>query len=226
MTQYVIASSKGWFDLHRKSNEFEALDIVSITSKSQLTLSVLDQINPRFVFFTHWNWIVEPEIFHKYECVVFHTAPLPFGRGGSPIQNLIARKIYTAPVCALHMTEVLDGGPIYDSVDISLHGTIEDIFSRIAAVVETLILRIVKFEPSPNPQVGEPVCFKRRNEFDSEVSSQCDLTDFYDAIRMVDGEGYPNAYIKYGRFKLEFSRAVLEDGSLVAKVIVKEDENS
>ena len=47
--------------------------------------------------------------------IVFHTAPLPYGRGGSPIQNLIVRgHISPAPVCALKMVSGLDEGPIYD----------------------------------------------------------------------------------------------------------------
>lgn len=75
--------------------------------------------------------------------MVFHTAPLPFGRGGSPIQNLIARKIDAAPVCAFRMTDVLDGGPIYDSIQVSLSGTIEEIFNRIANIIDTLIIKII-----------------------------------------------------------------------------------
>ena len=226
MNKYVIASSKNWFTKHQQSDEFRCLDICYITEKEDLTLDFLDSIKPRFIFFPHWSWIVESEIFEKYECIVFHTAPLPFGRGGSPIQNLIVRKIDSAPVCALRMTEVLDGGPIYDSIPISLSGTIEQIFEHISISVEALIIKIIKEQPEPKPQVGEPVYFKRRTPAESELSKFCDITDIYDKIRMLDGYDYPKAYILYGDMKVEFSQALLVDGLLSAKVFIKKTEES
>ena len=69
--------------------------------------------NPDLVFFPHWHWIVPSEIHRTYQCILFHAAPLPYGRGGSPIQNLILNGFKEAPVCALKMTEGLDSGPIY-----------------------------------------------------------------------------------------------------------------
>lgn len=41
---------------------------------------------------------------------------------------------------------------------------------------------------------------------------------------MLDGEGYPNAYIKFGRYRLEFSRAGLKNGSILADVKIIEEE--
>ncbi|MCC8460890.1 MAG: hypothetical protein LN545_02675 [Candidatus Megaira endosymbiont of Carteria cerasiformis] len=223
MTKYVVASSKRWFNQHQRSDEYKAFDIIHITSKEELTVDFLDRIKPRFVFFPHWNWIVQPEIFKKYECVVFHTAPLPFGRGGSPIQNLIARKIDAAPVCALRMTDVLDGGPIYDSIQVSLSGTIEEIFNRIANIIDTLIIKIIQFQPQPKPQVGEPVYFKRRTSSENEITKCSNIRDVYDKIRMLDGYDYPKAYIYYGGFKLEFSKANLCGETLTANVLIKKE---
>ena len=131
MNKSVIAYSKNWFKNHPKSDEFEKLELIEITNKADLNLENLTRINPRYVFFPHWNWKVEPEIFEAFECVVFHTAPLPYGRGGSPIQNLIIRGITKSPVCALKMTDILDGGPIYDSRERSREGDIDEIFSEI-----------------------------------------------------------------------------------------------
>ena len=31
------------------------------------------------------------EIHENYKCIIFHMTDLPFGRGGSPLQNLISR---------------------------------------------------------------------------------------------------------------------------------------
>jgi len=40
-------------------------------------------------------WIILKEIFENYEIILFHMTDLPYGRGGSPLQNLIVRgKVY------------------------------------------------------------------------------------------------------------------------------------
>ena len=142
MTNYVVASSKDWYNECAHSKEYNSLNIIKITAKDELNLGFLEKVNPRYIFFPHWSWKVDSEIFERYECVVFHTAPLPFGRGGSPIQNLILRDIKKSPVCALRMTEILDGGPIYDSIEVSLDGSIAEIFLKIAICVEILIIKI------------------------------------------------------------------------------------
>ena len=107
----VIACSKKWFEVDKQI--IEQNDVLILSEKEDLTLSVLSDFKPDFIFFPHWNWIVSAEIHKNYECVVFHTAPLPYGRGGSPIQNLILENFSSSPVCALKMTSELDAGPIY-----------------------------------------------------------------------------------------------------------------
>ena len=226
MCQYVIVSSQPWFKNHPKSDDFKEFDFIEIYKKEELTLEYLAKINPRYIFFTHWNWIVPSDIFKAYECVVFHTAPLPYGRGGSPIQNLIVRKHKTAPVCALRMTEVIDGGPIYCSKEVKLQGTIDEIFKEIAVVVEELIIYICRCEPTPKAQIGEPFYFKRLTQVDNEISEHLMLDEIYDRIRMVDGQNYPKAFMKYGSYKIEFSRASLAENELVAQIrIVKNDDS-
>jgi len=220
---YVIASSKDWFDMADRAEEFSALDFHLMRTREDLDPAILEKLAPRFIFFVHWNWIVPPEIFERYACVVFHTAPLPFGRGGSPIQNLIVRGIDHAPVCALKMTGTLDGGPIYASLDVALEGTIEQIFERIAAAVEQLILTIVRDEPTPVEQVGTPVYFKRRTPAESEIPSDCDLSAIYDRIRMVDGLDYPRAFVRLGSHRIEFFDASIQDGELLARVRIIEN---
>jgi methionyl-tRNA formyltransferase len=221
MRKYVIAASKDWFRKHKKSSRFDALTIYDISEREELTIEVLDEVAPRFVFFPHWNWIVPPEIFNRYECVVFHTAPLPYGRGGSPVQNLIVRGFNRTPVCALRMSELLDGGPIYQSVEISLAGTIDEIFERIASAVEAMIVAIAEDEPVPVEQVGEPTYFKRRTPAESEIPASSNLADIYNRVRMLDGQGYPPAYIEYGEYRIEFSEASLGNEELTAKVRIK-----
>jgi methionyl-tRNA formyltransferase len=217
MLNYVIASSKDWFDKHLKTSEFNSLNIIKISSREQLNLEFLEKINPRYIFFPHWNWRVNSEIYERFDCVVFHTAPLPYGRGGSPIQNLIIRGIKHAPVCALKMTETLDGGPIYDSIEISLEGTITDIFFRIALCVDKLIVKICKENTIPKEQIGDTLIFDRLSYADNELKSEYSIKEIYDRIRMVDGENYKNAYINYGDYKIEFSNCEIDSKQLTAK---------
>lgn len=218
MSRYVLAMSNDWFRRHEASQAFDKLDLRVISHRDELTLDVLREIDPRYVFFPHWNWIVPPEIFERYECVVFHTAPLPYGRGGSPIQNLILRGFDRAPVCALRMSKVVDGGPIYGAMDVSLEGTLDEIFGRIAECVEQLILRICAAEPEPKDQSGDPVHFRRLAEADNELPGDASLRSLYDRIRMLDGAGYPKAYLVHGEHRLEFSEASIGADELVAKV--------
>jgi methionyl-tRNA formyltransferase len=223
LSKSVIAYSRDWFKIYPKSDEFKKLELIEITNKNDLILENLERINPKYVFFAHWNWRVDPEIFETFECIVFHTAPLPYGRGGSPIQNLIIRGVNKAPVCALKMTDVLDGGPIYDSQKISLDGNINEIFSRIARSVEELIIKICKANPTPLPQKGAVVTFQRLSYADNELSQKHTINELYDRIRMVDGGGYKRAYIYFGDHKIEFSEAKIENNELLARIRIFKD---
>jgi methionyl-tRNA formyltransferase len=223
LRKLVVACSKTWFANHPKSNEFKKLGLIEITNKADLNLENLKEINPRYIFFPHWNWKVGPEIFEAFECVVFHTAPLPYGRGGSPIQNLIIRGVNKAPVCALKMTNVFDGGPIYDRQEISLDGNIDKIFSEIAKSIEELILRICNLNPVPVPQKGNVLSFKRLSYKNNLLLEEYAISELYDRIRMVDGEGYQRAYIKFGDHKIEFSDAKIVNEEMFARIRVFKD---
>jgi len=221
MINYVVASSKDWYIEHPKSKEYDDLNIFEIKTKADLNLELLEKINPRYIFFPHWNWKVDSEIFERYECVVFHTAPLPFGRGGSPIQNLILRNIEKTPVCALRMTEILDGGPIYDSLEVTLDGTITEIFSKIAVCVEKIIIKICQENIEPIEQIGTVVSFNRLTYADNELKSEYSIKELYDRIRMVDGLDYQRAYLNFGKNKIEFTEAHLDKNCLIAKIKIQ-----
>lgn len=225
MISYVVASSRDWFKNHLKSPDYEKLNIVEISNKDDLNPQVLNKINPRYIFFPHWSWIVEPEIYEKFECVVFHTAPLPFGRGGSPIQNMIIRGMEKSPLCAIKMTSIIDGGAIYDSMDVSLHGTITEIFSGIAQATDKLIVKICQNNPEPRDQTGEITVFKRLTYADNELLPQYSIKAIYDRVRMVDGSGYSKAYINFGDYKIEFSQAKILNNELFANIRLFADEN-
>ena len=122
----LICNSKNWFALDEKNKS--RFETKVVTKKEDLRVSFINEFNPEYIFFVHWNWKVEKEIYNNFKCVAFHTSPIPYGRGGSPIQNLILEGFESAPVCALKMTASLDAGPIYSKVDISLQGSLSKIF--------------------------------------------------------------------------------------------------
>ena len=225
MINYVVACSKDWYIEHPKSEKYNELNIIEIKTKADLNLEVLEKINPHYIFFPHWNWRVDSKIFERYECVVFHTSPLPFGRGGSPIQNLILRNIEKAPVCALKMTEILDGGPIYDSTEVNLDGTISEIFLRIAVCVEKLIIKICQENIEPQEQRGDIVTFNRLTYADNELKSDYSIKELYDRIRMVDGAGYKNAYINFGDYKIDLSDSQIKNNEIIAKIRLYRNNN-
>lgn len=215
----AICSSRNWFKLNPSSSD--AHFVKYFKSEADLTVEALVEFNPDYVFFPHWNWIVKNEIHDNFNCVVFHTAPLPYGRGGSPIQNLILEGFEETPVCAIKMTEELDSGPIYASTNISLSGKLKEIFSRINDAVNHLIVEITNNNPSPSPQRGKPHIFKRLTIKENEIQTGLKLEEIYDRIRMVDHEDYPNAFIAYDNMKIEFSNAELVGDTIKVACVIK-----
>ena len=223
MKNLVIACSKSWFNKNTKSDAFLKLPITFISVKEDLNLKLLKDINPKYIFFPHWSWKVEKSIYQEYECVAFHTAPLPYGRGGSPIQNLIIRKHKKSPICALKMNHDIDAGPIYAKREISLDGTLRDIFKRLAGKIEEMILKIYHEEPVPINQKGTIKLFSRLNYSDNEIKPSMSQEEIYDRIRMVDADDYQKAFIKFGKKKIFLKNASLNKNQLKADVNISDN---
>jgi len=146
---------------------------------------------------------------------------LPYGRGGSPLQNLIIHGHKNTKVSAIKCVKEIDAGPIYLKNKLSLSGNAEQIFNRLSKVIKKMIINIIDHRPKPKEQIGKIVNFKRRNPQDSDIGELDDLNLIYDYIRMLDAEGYPNAYIKLGNLKYELSSSKITSEGIVAKVIIK-----
>ena len=224
---YLVAGYKPWN--HRIFDE-----VISkypgrwhfIEKREQLSLDAVRALNPRYIFFLHWSWKVPDEIIKEYECVAFHMTDLPFGRGGSPLQNLIARGIHETKISAIKVTEEFDAGPIYLQRNLCLHGSAEEIYIRATYKSADMIERIISQDLKPVPQRGKSTVFKRRRPEDSEIRSLHTVHQLYDFIRMVDAEGYPRAFCYYKGFRYELSRATLYDGRIEANVIITRQEDS
>lgn len=194
------------------------IEVLRVRNPSELDASVLAAFRPRFIFFPHWSWKIPPDIFDEFECVIFHMTDLPFGRGGSPLQNLIARDICETQLTALRCVAALDAGPIYMKRALSLIGTAEEILLRASKLTGEMIESIVREQPTPQPQVGEPVIFHRRTPQDGDLADLSELMQVFDYIRMLDADGYPSAFLETKHFRLEFSRASLKPDSITADV--------
>lgn len=229
MNTYIVATIKSWniknFD--RITREISA-DWHLITDKEDLTFEKIKKANPRYIFFPHWSWIIPEEVYSNFECIVFHMTDLPFGRGGSPLQNLIVRGIYETKVSAIRVIKELDAGPVYLKRSLSLNGSAEEILIRCSDITFDMIKYIIANEPSPVEQKGKPVIFNRRTPEESRIPDVKELDKVFDYIRMLDAEGYPRAFIETENLRLEFSRATLESGYILADVKIapksKEDE--
>ncbi|HDK7167345.1 TPA: methionyl-tRNA formyltransferase [Clostridium botulinum] len=224
----IIATIKSWnvknADKFRRENDYEH-DVFIITNKHDLTYEKVSEINPEYIFFPHWSWIIPKDIYETFNCIIFHMTDLPFGRGGSPLQNLIERGIENTKISAIKVDEGIDTGDIYFKESLNLNGTADEIFIRASQIIfNKMIPKIINEKILPKKQSGEVIQFKRRNPSQSEILSNFDLEKIYDYIRMLDGEEYPKAFIKFGKYKLEFSRASLKNNKIIADVeIIDED---
>ncbi|RZJ01613.1 MAG: methionyl-tRNA formyltransferase [Brevundimonas sp.] len=189
-----------------------------LTAKADLSRESLAALRPRYVFFPHWSWIVPAPVIEEYECVCFHMTDVPYGRGGSPLQNLIARGRRDTVLTALRMDESTDTGPVYFKVPLSLEGDAEAIYRRAAELSLDLMERIIAEEPEPTPQVGDPVLFTRRRPEESRLPTDGDAERLYDHIRMLDAAGYPHAFTDLDDWRLTFTDASHQDDQVSARV--------
>ncbi len=192
---------------------------VFVDSPQELSVDRLCQIDPRYVFFLHWNWIVPTAIHDRWECVVFHMTDVPYGRGGSPLQNLMIRGHEETVLSAIRMTNNLDAGPVYLKQLLQLDGSAEEIYCRTGQLSVDMMIEIIDTEPEPVPRVGEVTLFTRRTPDESQLSVTIkDLRDLDSFIRMLDADGYPAAFLCLGDKKIEFRDSSLQGDRIIAKV--------
>jgi methionyl-tRNA formyltransferase len=217
--RYLVAGCKSW---HRRVFG-EVLSKLAgdwhyVGKQEELSLAYIRELRPRYIFFLHWSWKVPPEILAEVECVCFHMTDVPYGRGGSPLQNLIVRGHRETRLTALRMTSELDAGPVYLKRSLSLEGGAEEIYLRASALSAEMIQQIARDEMHALPQTGVAVNFKRRKPEESQIAKLDSLEQLHDFIRMLDAEDYPRAFLSHDGYRFEFSRSALYDGRIVADV--------
>ena len=189
-------------------------NFILIKDKENLTISKIQNIDPKFIFFPDWSWILPNEIIKNYQCVCIHESNLPKFRGGSPLQNQIIRGIKKTKSTAFLMNEKLDAGKILLKKELSLDGTLDEIFLRMENNNYDLITKIIQGKYKLTSQKGIPSFFNRRKPSQSELKnlnhSKLYLHNF---IRMLS-DPYPNAFIKIGKKKIIFKSSKLDGKKL------------
>jgi len=148
--EYVIFSNRGGGDYSRKED---------------LTFERLEELNPKYVFITFWSWYIPAEIYESWQVIIFHSSDVPFGRGGSPIQNLLIRDHKSTMISALKCAKELDAGPVYMKIALDIsQGTSEEIYDKIDRLIRNYMIPYLLAEnPRPVPQRGQATYFKRWN---------------------------------------------------------------
>lgn len=201
-------------------------EVLVIESREDLDPESVAAFQPEYVFFPHWSWKVPPAVYERFEAVIFHMADVPFGRGGSPLQNLVRRGFDQTVIAALKCVEEVDAGPVYLKHPLSLLGTAEEIFLRAARVMEKMIIEMLETRPKPVPQEGEPVTFRRLTPEDGDLTVASSLDQVFDMIRMLDADGYPPAFVDAGAYRFEFARASLRPDEVLADVIIRRRDDA
>jgi methionyl-tRNA formyltransferase len=219
MKNFILLTEKVWHnDLFLMLCGRKGENWIRINQKKDFSFDKLVEFKPDKIFIPHWSYLVPAEIFSTFECVVFHMTDLPFGRGGSPLQNLIVRGFKETKISALRVGEGLDTGPIYLKNQLSLEGSAHDIFKRGSLIIFHMIEKIIANNPIPEPQKGDVVVFNRRTPEQSDISNLGEMEKLFDQIRMLDAPGYPKAFLGLNALKLEFFNARLVQDEIIANV--------
>jgi len=217
----LLLSNRQWNNKLADRLSSSLLRRVELISDPQaFEYDVIQILNPEWIFVPHWSYIIPQAIWEEWPTVIFHMTDLPYGRGGSPLQNLIQRGHSSTMLSALRCGSELDGGDIFLKKPLSLHGSAEEIFLRADGLIEQMIGQILCENPSASPQQGEPVVFRRRTPAESDLANcpKGDQSAWYDQIRMLDAESYPHAFLEAHGMRLEFRRVSQRSDGLHADV--------
>lgn len=221
---YALASHRPW---NRKTckalHERTGHPFLLIDRPENLTPERIREQGIETIFFPHWSYRIPAEVYENFDCIIFHMTDLPYGRGGSPLQNLILAGHEDTQISALRCVENFDAGPVYLKRPLNLNGSAEEIYLRADRVIESMIVEIIRDAPVPIPQEGESTVFQRRRPEQGNWSEAKSLDQVFDYIRMLDANGYPPAFVDVGPFRLHFTRATRRTGAVTADVRITDE---
>ncbi len=158
---------------------------------------------PAVLLFYGWSWMIPPQLYEHYTCLILHPSPLPKYRGGSPIQNQIIAGETTSAVSIIATVAAVDAGDIYAQLPFSLKGNLSDIFARIVKggtkTTKQVLDEIATSTAHPHRQdTSQATTAKRRKPSESEITTDEIKTstarELYNKIRAL-GKPYPLPYI-------------------------------
>lgn len=124
---FALASNRPWNRaLGHRLQERTGARFRLIDTPSALTAERLDADGIEAAFFPHSSHKIPASVFGSFECVIFHMTDVPYGRGGSPLQNLILRGHEDTVISALRCVEAMDAGPVYLKRPLHLNGSAEE----------------------------------------------------------------------------------------------------
>ena len=213
---YLFCAHRDWALELYKSLSKKYKNMILLSEPKKFKISYIKRINPKFIFFPDWSWIVPKIILKNYKCVCFHESDLPKFKGGSPIQNQIIRGIKKTKTTAFLMNEKIDSGDILMKYPLLLEGSLDDIFNRMKKNDYKMIVRIINSDYKIQKQKGHSTYVKRRKPEQSALDINQSKEYIYNFIRML-ADPYPNAFIKIGKHKIIFKSAKLDNGRLSFK---------
>ena len=176
---YLLLSSNPIYkNLFDKLKLMKHVNWFLLEDKLLLKSDYLEKNKIESIFILHWSFLIPKEIYKNIKCILFHMTDLPFGRGGSPLQNLIKLGFKQTKVSALRVTNKIDAGPIYLKRELDLSGSAKEIFSRTSLVIYKMIVEIIEKNIKPTPQKGNPFYFKRRTLLKVELKESKVLVNF------------------------------------------------
>ena len=174
---------------------------------TNINYDLIEQLNPKFIFFVGWSYIIPEKYVNKYRCICLHPSPLPKYRGGSPIQHQILNNEKHSAVTYFIMNGEIDKGDIIFQKEINLDGNIVDIFKRISDIGTEGINLIIENKFQVIKQDDNSKIYRRRTPEQSEITIDEILnnssTYLYNKIRCLQ-DPYPNAFIVCGDGKKLF----------------------
>lgn len=224
----IIATTKTWNIENAKKLQSKNINInIFIVSTKNDLVTMAKKIQPYYIFFPHWSWLIPKDIYTRFRCILFHMTDLPYGRGGSPLQNLIIRGHDKTKISAIKVEKEIDSGAVYLKENLILKGTANDIYREASKVIfDKMIPKLLESNFSPIPQKGEVVFFERLKPENSEIEFNKleNLIQLYDKVRMLDAEGYPRAFFEINGFKLIFSKPKYSNNRLTCEVNIVEEK--
>ena len=200
MDNILICGYRDWaYDIFCNVNKSVNENCIYVDDKD-LVDEMIDEYQPKYIFFIGWSWIIKDDIINNYPCICLHPSPLPKYRGGSPMQHQIINGEKTSAVTLFEMDEGIDTGDILYQKEFSLDGDLDDIYRRVSDIGTDGVIEILEdgYQNQIKQNEEEATFYKRRKPSMSEIKID-DISNFtasqlHDKVRALQNP-YPNAFI-------------------------------